>query len=137
MKGETVGGLVVALALALVGGALLTVWLVRDALVVLVAVLVGGLTLAGIIAAAALPIRAWRKNDAAPIEKQVIREVRVIDSRPAAVQLPAPAAQPYGVFPELLRASYRAGLLAQPGDVVNAEVRQLAAGDGWDGDITG
>lgn len=126
-----------ALALALVGGALLTVWLVRDALVVLAAVFVGGLVVVGIIAAAALPIRAWRKNDAAPIEKQVIREVRVIDRTPAAaVQLPAPA-QPYGVFPELLRASYRAGLLAQPGDVVNAEVRQLSAGDGWDGDITG
>lgn len=132
---ETVGGLVVALALALVGGALLTVWLVRDALVVLAAVFVGGLVVAGITAAAALPIRAWRKNDAAPIEKQVIREVRVIDSRPPAVQLPAPA-QPYGVFPELLRASYRAGLLAQPGAVVDAQVRQLPAGDGWDGDIT-
>jgi hypothetical protein len=130
----------VALALALVGGALLTVWLVRDALVILAAVMVGGLVLIGMIAAAALPIRAWRKNDAAPIEKQVIREVRVIE-RPqlpaAAVQLPAPAQPAYGVFPELLRASYRAGLLAQPGDVVNAEVRQLPAGDGWDGDITG
>jgi len=91
-----------------------------------------------LLAASALPIRAWRKNAAAPIEKQVIREVRVIDSRPAAVQLPAPATQPpFGVFPELLRASYRAGLLAQPGEVVNAEVRQLTAGgDGWDGDIT-
>jgi hypothetical protein len=131
--------LVVALALALVGGALLTVWLLRDALVILAAVVVGGLVLIGMIAAAALPIRAWRKNDAAPIEKQVIREVRVIErpQLPAAVALPAPAQPAYGVFPELLRASYRAGLLAGPGDVVNAEVRQLPAGDGWDGDITG
>lgn len=138
MKSETVGALVVALALALVGGALLAVWLLRDVLVILAAVFVGGLVLIGIIAAAALPIRAWRKNDAAPIERQVVREVRVIERQPAAaVQLPAPAQPAYGVFPELLRASYRAGLLAQPGDVVDAQVRQLPAGDGWDGDITG
>jgi len=138
VKSETVGALVVALALALVGGALLAVWLLRDVLVILAAVFVGGLVLIGIIAAAALPIRAWRKNDAAPIERQVVREVRVIERQPAAaVQLPAPAQPAYGVFPELLRASYRAGLLAQPGDVVDAQVRQLPAGDGWDGDITG
>ncbi len=104
MKGDTLAGLVVALVVALVAGALLAVWLLRDVLTILAGVLVGGVVVAGIMAAAALPIRAWRKRDGVPIEKQVIREVRVIDSRPAPTMLPVPQQTPFGVFPELLRA---------------------------------
>jgi len=44
------------------------------------------------------------------------------------------------VFPELLRASYRAGLLSgreDPGDVAEADVRDVPAhGRSWGGDIT-
>jgi hypothetical protein len=142
MKSDTLAGLVVALAVALVGGALLAVWLIgAETLRIMGLVLIGGLALAGIVAATALPIRAWRKRDGVPIEKhvfhegrQVIRE-RVIDSRPALPVLPGPQQAPFGVFPELLQASYRAGLLAQPGAVVDAEVRALGPADGWNGDI--
>lgn len=131
-------GLVVILALALVAGAIFTVWLVgAETMKVLVGLIVGGLLLIGLVAAAALPIRAWKKNDAKPIEKQVIREVRILDNRPAPMpQLPPPPQPPFGVFPELLRASYQAGRLsARSGEVVDAEVREVPA-DGWDGDIT-
>jgi len=130
--------LIVILALALVGGTIFAINLIGSAaLTVLATLLVGGLVLAGLIAATALPIRAWRKNDAAPIEKQVIREVRILDSRPApAPQLPAPQQPPLGVFPELLRASYQAGRLAAPrGEIIDAEVGHLD-GDTWNGDIT-
>jgi len=141
MKGETLSGLVVALAVALVGAALLAVWLIgAETLRTLALILISGLVLAAVVAAAALPIRAWKSKDNTGEKhfyhdgtKTVVRE-RVIDARPALPALPAPQQPTWGVFPELLRASYRAGLLAQPGDVVNAEVRELPA-DGWDGDI--
>jgi len=127
--------LVVAFGLAvrLLGG---------DRIMTLALILVVGLAVAGIAAAVSLPIRAWRKRDGVPIEKHVYHEgtktvvrERVIDNRPAPLQLPAPQ-QPFGVFPELLRASYRAGILAQPGEVADAEVRELGASDDWQGDIT-
>lgn len=124
-------------AVALVGGLIFAISLIGAETVKLLAtLLVAGLILAGLILASALPIRAWRKNDAAPVERQVIREVRVIDNRPAPLpQLPAPQPAPFGVFPELLRASYQAGRRAQPpGDTVEAEYRPIE--DGWTGDIT-
>ena len=113
---EVMAFLLVTLAVALVGGLIFAISLIgAEALTVLAALLIGGLALAGVLAAAALPIRAWRKNDAAPIEKQVIREVRILDNRPQPIpQLPAPQQAPFGVFPELLRASYQAGQLAAP-----------------------
>lgn len=129
----------VVLALAVIGGLIYAIFLIgAETVKILATLLVSGLILAGLIAASAFPIRAWRKNDAAPIEKQVIREVRVLDNRPAPVpQLPAPQQAPFGVFPELLRASYQAGQLAAPrSGTVDAEYRHLE-GDGWNGDITG
>lgn len=128
----------IVLALALVGGLIYAIFLIgAETLKVLATMLIGGLILAGLIMATALPIRAWRKNDAAPIERQIIREVRVLDNRPAPLpQLPAPQQAPFGVFPELLRASYQAGRLAQPGgEGVDADFRPVE-GDGWTGDIT-
>ena len=130
--------LLVNLALALVAGVIFTVWLIgAETMKVLAGMLVGGLLLIGLVAAAALPIRAWKKNDAKPIEKQVIREVRILDGRPAPVpQLPPPQQPPFGVFPELLRAAYQSGQLsARSGEAIDAAVRELPA-DGWDGDIT-
>ena len=130
--------LLVILAVALVGGVIFAINLIGSvALTALAFLLVGGMALTGVLAASALPIRAWRKNDARPIERQIIREVRILDNRPAPVpQLPAPTQPPFGVFPELLRASYQAGALNnRPGEVVDGEVRQMPA-DGWDGEIS-
>lgn len=105
----------------------------------ILAVAVGiGLVLAG----AALAIRAWRKSDKL-IERHVYHEgrqiIKVIDNRPAALpQLPSPQMPPVGVFPELLRASYQAGLgagtrAAPPADA-DAEVRELTPEE-WGGEI--
>lgn len=135
---DVVPALVVILAVALVAGVIFAIHLIGSAaLTVLAFLLIGGLVLVGILAASSLPIRAWKKRDGVPIEKQVIREVRILDSRPApAPQLPAPQQPPFGVFPELLRASFAAGRLAAPqGETVDAEVRHLD-GDDWAGDIT-
>jgi hypothetical protein len=137
MKGETVAGLVIALAVALVAALGLVAWLIgAQTLRVMALVLVSGLVVVGLLLGAAAVVRAWRKNDAPPIERQVIREVRIID-RAAQPQLPS--VPPFGVFPELLRASYRAGLLSgQDGsaDVVDGEAHHLHPdGQSWSGDI--
>jgi len=144
MKSETVSGLGIALAVALVAAALLAVYLIGgDRLYVLAAVLVGGLVLAGVLAGLALVIRAYRKNDAPPvIEKhiyhegrQIIRETRVIDGRqalaPEVKLLQLPAQAPGGAFPELLRAAYQAGTLrAAPEEApIDAELRDLGPAD--------
>ena len=136
---ETASGFLVALGLALVVGAALTVWLIgAETLRIIGLIFIGGVVVAGVLVAAALPIRAWRKNDAAPIERQVIRETRIIDNRPQPLPaLPLPQQAPFGVFPELLRAAYLAGGAVNRGETVETEVRQLGAGDGWNGDITG
>lgn len=143
MKSETVSGLAIALAVALVAAALLAVWLIgADRLFILALVFVGGLVVAGGLAGLALVIRAWRKNDAAPvIEKhiyhegrQIIRE-RVIDHRPAAAPdvrlLQLPAAPQGGAFPELLRAAFQAGTLrgAPQETPIDAELRELGPAD--------
>jgi hypothetical protein len=148
MKSETVSGLGIALALALIAGALLAVWLIgSERLFILAVILIGGLVVAGIIAASAFAIRAYRKTDNPPvIEKhvyhegrQIIRE-RVIDGRQALapevklLQLPAQAQG--GAFPELLRAAYQAGTLrgAPQEAPIDAELRELGPAD-WGGDL--
>jgi hypothetical protein len=144
--------LLAILTLALAVAAVLGVYLIGgDRLFILAAVFIGGLVLAGLIAASALPIRAWRKNDSPPVVekhvyhegRQIIRE-RVIDGRqPTApevrlLQLPAQASA-MGVFPELLRAAYQAGALQPP--AARAEQPMAAEPgepdpDAWSGDIT-
>lgn len=146
MKNETVSGLGIALALALITAAVLTVYLLgADRLFILAVILVGGLVVAGSIAASALAIRAYRKNDSPPvIEKhiyhegrQIIRE-RVIEGRqvtaPEVKLLQLPAQAHGGAFPELLRAAYQAGTLrvAPPAAPVDAELRELDPLD-WGG----
>lgn len=128
----------VGVVLALVVSAGLGTWLIgAETLRVMGLVLVSGLVLCGVLVAVAVVVRAYRRNDAQPIERQVIRETRIIDSRPPApYQLPAPQATPFGVFPELLRAAYRSGALSSGSDVVDAEVRSLPAPGEWGGDIT-
>lgn len=152
MKSESpLAPFLVILALALAVAAALGVYLIGgDRLFLLAAVFVGGLVSAGVIAASALLIRAWRKNDSPPVVekhvyhegRQIIRE-RVLDGRqPMApevrlLQLPAQASA-MGVFPELLRAAYQAGALQPPTarseQPMDAELREPGPDD-WSGDM--
>ena len=162
MKNETVSVLSIILALALIAGVLLAVWLIgSDTLRILGLILGIGLTLAAVIGASALPIRAWRRKDRTGEThyvhegtKTVIRETRILDGRaqeaPKIYQLPA--APQGGAFPELLRAAYAAGRISPhssslgqpPGgyqsdpDYSEAEITEVDLGDddGWSGDIT-
>ncbi|OQA43736.1 MAG: hypothetical protein BWY52_01785 [Chloroflexi bacterium ADurb.Bin325] len=144
---------VLAAVLALVAGVILAVWLIGAAVLQTMGlILVVAIGLAAVIAASALPIRAYRRRDMTGEThhyhdgtKTVVHETRVIDGRPAAqtdiklLQLPA---QPQAAaFPELLRASYQAGVFAQQGQpqpTPRADLTELdLTGDDWGGDITG
>lgn len=127
------------LALAVTAAAVVGIWLLgADRLFVLALILVGGLALAGVLAAAALLVRQYRRSDANPVVEHHYHHdgtrtvERVIDGRPAALpqlpQLPAPG---YGMFPELLRAAYQAGRSSGGGEAVDAVVRDV----GWDGEM--
>lgn len=118
---------VTRLALLIIGGAFLlalalAIFLIgADRLFILALILVGSIGMAAIIAASALPIRAAKKKDPTNETRvldgtrTVIRETKVLDGRAPAqtdvklLQLPAQPAG--GAWPELLRASYQAGLL--------------------------
>lgn len=159
--GNPWGGIVFALALALGGGLMLAIYLIGgDALRTMGLILISGLTLALVIAASALPIRAWRRRDFTGDHyhhdgtKTVVRETRIIDGRapaPANIKLLQLPAQPQaGAYPELLRAAYQAGATtlparntagpwqSEPGAYTEAEIGELDLVDaraGWDGDI--
>lgn len=152
---------VTRLALLIIGGACLlalalAVWLIgADTLRTLALILTGAVALAVILAASALPLRAWRKRDPSGEAHhyhdgtRVIEKVHTIDGRavtsPEVKLLQLPAQPQGGAWPELLRASYTAGLLGnprQPGATVVsgqdlAELDLAGDGDGWAGDITG
>lgn len=143
-------GFLIALAIAVAAFLIFVAWQLGQALQVLAGVLIGALSSALIIAATALPIRAWKKNDAPPvIEKhtihegrQIIRE-RVLDGRAPSTTdvklLPLPAAPQAGVYPELLRAAYQAGQLGPAINLPspNLPIPDPADPDEWGGDITG
>lgn len=142
-----------ALALALVGGVIYALWLVgREVVATLAGVLVGGIAAAVVLAALALPIRAYRKNDAPPVIERHYRdgtrtvERHTIDGRAPAQNdirlLQLPAANQAAAFPELLRASYRAGLLAAPNGEANPQTVELrevdpatVSGADWFGEL--
>lgn len=149
--------LLIALALALIAGALLGVYLIgSETLRTLGLILVVAIALAVVIGASALPIRAWRRKDNigethyVDGTKTVIKEVRVLDGRvaegPKLYQLPA---QPQGAaYPDLLRAAYRAGATSLPArstsrlesepEYAEADIEELDLGadvNGWNGDI--
>jgi hypothetical protein len=152
MKSETVSGLVITLALALVGGVIFAIWLVGSEVVAALAgVLVGGLVLALIIASLALPVRAWRKNDAPPVIERHYRDgtrtverVRTIDGRAPAQNdirlLQLPPVGNANVYPELLRGAFRAGALAGPEqNAPQFELREVDPADpdadAWAGEL--
>ena len=152
---DTAKAFYIVLGLALVAGMILAVWLIgSERLATLALILVIALAVAGVIAASALPIRAYRKRDLTGETihryhdgtKTVIKETRVIDGRQTAPEvklLQLPQAQGSGaLFPELLRASYRAGMLGagqDPTDVVDGKrpIHRLGEIDanGWGGRI--
>ena len=155
-RGIGVGGqLLIALALALIAGAVLAVWLIgSDTLRTMGLILISAIALALVIAASALPIRSWKRKDFTGDHfhtdgtRTIVKEVRVLDGHtieaPKIYQLPA---QPQGAaFPELLRAAYQSGANAlparsasrpEPTDYTEADIEALdfASPDGWTGDI--
>lgn len=159
MDKDTMGGFYVALGLALVAAAGLAVWLIGAArLALLATVLVVGVVAIGLIVASAFPIRAWKRRDITGEKhyfhdgtRTVVRETKILDGRQPAtgaevklLQLPAQAQG--GMFPELLRAAYQAGVLApsaalrssaQDAEVVEGELREIDPADpeGWGGGI--
>lgn len=157
-RGSGVGAqLLIALALALVAGALLAVWLIgSDTLRTMGLILISGLTLALLIGASALPIRMWRRKDFTGDHyhtdgtKTIVKETRIIDGRQVTASevklLQLPAQPQSGAFPELLRAAYAAGATTLPTrsasrpepDYGEAELDELdlSSPPGWDGDIS-
>lgn len=132
-----------ALTLALVLAAGMAIWLMgAERLYTLALVLVVGLVLAGLIVAAAVLVRQWRRSDANPvIERHYHHDgtrtiEKVVDYRPAIAPLPAaPLPAALGVFPELLRAAYQAGALPGRSETVDAvSVREVTPGE-WGGEI--
>ena len=122
--GRSIGILILLLLMAsVVAGTIYTIHLIgADTVAFLASTLVGAVATAIVLAALALPIRAWRKNDSPPVVERhhyhdgtrtIVKEVR-LDGRaveaPKLYQLPPPAQNP-GAFPELLRAAYQAGSL--------------------------
>lgn len=148
-------GILAALGL---GGALVFAlwWMGRDHVRLLALLLIAGLLMIGLVGMSALPIRAYRKKDATGEThhyvhdgtKTIVRE-RVLDGRAQGdvrlLQLPQTGSQ--AVFPEMLSAAYRSGMLARQsqatvrnagdddGEVVDGEVlREWEPGE-WDGEI--
>lgn len=155
-RGGLGGQLLIALAVALVAGALLAVWLIgSEVLQTMGLILVIALALALVIAASALPIRSWKRRDFTGDHyhtdgtRTVVKEVRVLDGRvaegPKLYQLPA---QPQGTaFPDLLRAAFAAGATSLPArsasrvgsdtDYTEADLPEVDLGAEWSGDIKG
>ena len=112
----------------------------KNEVFVLALIPTAGLTLAAVIAAVALVVRAQRPTGPT-VERHVIHtKERVLDgrqpSRPQIVTLPAPGnALPSGLYPHLLRGAYLAGQrqsMDEEGmDVVEGEVVDLPGE--WDG----
>jgi hypothetical protein len=149
-------GFFIALGLALVVAAGLAVWLLgRDRLMTLALIFVIGLTLALVMGAASLPIRAYRRKDQTGEThyvhdgtKTIVRETRILDGRqvtaPEVKLLQLPAQAQGGAYPELLRAAFAAGTMRLPAQrqeaaaVPDQDLTELDLSgdlDGWGGEI--
>lgn len=150
MKDNGMGGLGVTLlgglALSLVGGGIFAVWLIGGETMRTIAyILAGALALALVLAASALPIRAWKRRDNEPVKEHYyhdgtkVIEKHTIDGRQVnapdikLLQLPQQASG--FAFPELMRSAYRAGLLAETPQTTQPE--PVNFGEQWDGEIEG
>lgn len=147
MKEQQMTGCYFAAAGVAAAGLIFGLWLVGgETLRTVLLLLAGAVALALIIGAAALPIRAWRRNDAQPVVKEhyyhdgqtKVIERHTIDGRtvegPKLYQLPA---APNGAaFPELLRAAWQAGQLTarRADETVDGEGHALTPDD-WGGPL--
>jgi len=132
--------------LAVVAGVIWVAWLVRDVLSGVVFVLVGGLVLAVLLAASALPIRAWKRTDGKPIEREhyyhdgtVTKETRILDGRTQGeiklLQLP-PSPQSAGLLTaDMLRAAFLAGTLRLPDGRTTTSTGEDEGPEDWDGTV--
>lgn len=151
--------LLLALALALIAGLVLAVYLIgSETLRTFGLILVSALAIALVIGASALPIRAWRRKDNigethyVDGTKTVIKETRVIDGRavegPKIFQMPQMDPSAASVYPAVLRAAWQAGANSlsprsanggapEPDEYVEIQPVELDfdAPRGWDGDI--
>jgi len=139
---------------AILAAGMLAIWLIgADRLFILALILVGSIGMAAIIASSALPIRAAKKRDMTGETRvldgtrTVIRETKVLDGRavtsPEVKLLQLPQQPQGGAWPELLRASYQAGLLGNGRPVPRQDLAEYdltgsndAGGAEWD-DSTG
>jgi hypothetical protein len=149
-------GFFIALGLALVVALGLAVWLLgRDRLMTLGLIFVIGLTLALVMGASALPIRAYRRRDQTGEThyvhdgtKTIVRETRILDGRqvtaPEVKLLQLPQQANGGAYPELLRAAFAAGTMRLPAQrqeaaaVPDQDLAELDLSgdlDGWGGEI--
>ena len=133
---KSVGVVAVAIiGVALVAGLLYGMTRLTDkTIVVLAAVVVGGVVLALIIFVSAYPIKAVKGPT--PPERHVIRETRVIDGRTPSFPRVIQAQPTMGpVLPELLRAAYSAGARLPSGERGQDSPIGWEWGDTWDGEI--
>lgn len=153
---DTTRLLLLAVLVAVLGALGLAMWLIgAETLRALAFIFVGAVALAVILAAAALPIRAARKKDPTGETRYVdgtrtVIKERVLDGRavtaPDVRVLQLPQQPAGGAWPELLRASYQAGLLGTPsardpraagqGDSI-PDFDFTGGRDEWGGEITG
>lgn len=105
-------------------------------------ILVGGVVLALIVGAAALPIRAYRTREGPHERERIIKHTIEREGRvPEAPKIYTVGQQQNsglpGMFPELLRAAYLAGRRGLPGrdepTLIEAETRDVV--EEWNGDI--
>ena len=135
-----IGVCAVVAVLGIVAIALVVFRLERNEVFILALIPTAGLTLAAVIAAVALVVRAQRPAGPA-VERHVIHtKERVLDGRqpgrPQILTLPAPGStSPSGLYPHLLRGAYLAGQHQPAGDegtdAIEGEVVDLPGE--WDG----
>jgi hypothetical protein len=148
-------GFFIALGLAIVVALALAVWLIGASTLQTIALILGaGAAVAAILAASALPIRAYRRRDQTGEThyvhdgtKTIVRETRILDGRQVTAQevklLQLPAQANGGAYPELLRAAFAAGTMRLPAqrqetavpDQDLAELDLTGDLDGWGGEI--
>jgi hypothetical protein len=142
------------IALAVGGALVFAIWQIGPGtLRNLAYILVVAVALALVIGAAAFPIRAYRHKDYTGETRildgtrTVVKETKILDGRavtaPEVKLLQLPAQPQGGAFPELLRAAYQSGVLANPRQRPGAPLPpgqdldeiDLTSGDDWGGPI--
>lgn len=133
---------IIVLVVALVTVGLVIYRLDLGMIYTLALILVGGVVLALVVAAAALPIRAYQKREGPHERERIIKHTIEREGRiPEAPKIYTVGQQQNsglpGMFPELLRAAYLAGRRGPPGQdeptLIEAETHDVV--EEWNGDI--